>query len=55
MLHTKPGVERVQALADVSRSVLCCYSNGTRAPIANPPSSAQLEGTPYDSHSPKLQ
>ena len=27
---------------------LCC-SNETRAPIANPPSSAQLEGTPYHS------
>ena len=46
MLHTKPDVERVQALADISRSALCCYSNGTRVPIANPPSSAQLEGTP---------
>jgi len=39
----KPGIERVQALADISRS---------RAPIANPPNSAQLGGTPY--HSPKL-
>jgi len=42
----KPGIERVQALADISRSVLCCHSNETRAPIANPPKSAQLEGTP---------
>jgi len=25
---------------------LCCYSNETRAPIANPPNSAQLDGTP---------
>jgi len=32
--------------------VLCCYSNGTSAPIANPPNTAQLEGTTY--HSPKL-
>jgi len=31
----------------------CCHSNETRAPIANPPNSAQLGGTPY--HSPKLQ
>ena len=31
---------------------LCCHSNETRAPIANPPNSAQLEGTPY--HSLKL-
>jgi len=35
----------VQALADISRSALCCHSNETRAPIANPPNSAQLEGT----------
>jgi len=25
----------------------CCHSNETRAPIANPPNSAQLEGTLY--------
>jgi len=31
---------------------LCCHSNATRAPIANPPDSAQLGGTPY--HSLKL-
>jgi len=30
----------------------CCHSNETRAPIANPPDSAQLEGTAY--HFPKL-
>jgi len=35
----------VQALADSSLSALCCHSNETRAPIANPPNSAQLEGT----------
>jgi len=45
----KPGIERVQALADISRSALCCQSNETRAPVANPPDSAQLEGTPYHS------
>jgi len=44
---------RVQALADISRSALCCHSNETRAPMANPPNSEQLEGTPY--HSSKLQ
>ena len=38
--------ERVQALADISRSALCCHSNETRAPIPIPPNSAQLEGTP---------
>jgi len=38
------SIERLQALADISRSSLCCYSNETRA---NPPNSAQLEGTPY--------
>jgi len=31
---------------------LCCHSNATRAPIANPPNSAQLGDSPY--HSPKL-
>jgi len=30
----------------------CCHSNATRAPVANPPSSAQLGGIPY--HSSKL-
>jgi len=48
----QPGIERVQALADISRSALCCNSNETRAPISNPPNSTQLQGTPY--HSPKL-
>jgi len=36
----------IQALADISRSALCCHSNETRALIPNPPNSAQLEGTP---------
>ena len=31
---------------------LCCHSNATRAPIANPRNSAQLGGIPY--HSPKF-
>jgi len=48
----KRAIERVQALADISRSALCCHSNETRAPITNPSNSAQLKGTPY--HSPKL-
>ena len=43
----KPGIEQVQALADISRSVLCCHSNETYAPIANLPNSPQLGGTPY--------
>jgi len=47
----QPGIEQVQALDDISRSALCGHSNETDAPIANPPNSAQLEGTPY--HSPK--
>jgi len=42
----KPGTERVQALTDILCSALCCHSNETCAPIANPPNSAQLEGTP---------
>ena len=33
------GIERAQALTDISRSALCCHSNETGAPIANPPSS----------------
>jgi len=33
------------------RAALCCHSNETRPPIANPPNSAQLGGNPY--HSPK--
>jgi len=39
---TKPGTERVQALADISRSpyMLSC------APVANPPNSAKLGGAP---------
>ena len=48
-MNHKPGIERVQALADISRSVLCCHNNETRAPIANPPNSPQLAGTPYHS------
>jgi len=46
LLLLKPGIERVQALADISHLALCCRCNETRAPIANPPNSAQLEGTP---------
>jgi len=38
-----------QELADIYSSAICCHSNETRAPIANPPNSAQLEGTPYHS------
>ena len=41
----QPGIEWVQALADISRSALRFHSNETRAPIANPPNIAQLEGT----------
>jgi len=45
----QPGIERAQALADISPSVLCCHSKETHAPIANPPNSAQLEDSPYHS------
>jgi len=41
----KPGIERLQALADTSRSGYVVI-----APNANPPNSAQLEGT--SDHSP---
>jgi len=37
----EPGIEPVQALADITRSALCCHSNENRAPIANPPNCAQ--------------
>ena len=48
----EPVIQRVQALADILCSALCYHSNETRAPIANPPNSVQLEDTPY--HSPNL-
>jgi len=37
----EPSIERVQALADIFALALCCHSNTTRAPIANPSNSAQ--------------
>ena len=43
---TEPGIEGVQALTEISHSALCCHSNKTRAPIANPSNSAQLVGSP---------
>jgi len=49
MQINKPGVERVQALTDVSRSALCCHSNETRVLIVN---QCTTRGNPY--HSPKL-
>ena len=49
VLIYQPGIERGQALADISRSALCCHINETRAPTANPANSAQLRGT--SSHS----
>jgi len=47
----------MHALTDILHLALyafavCCHSKETHAPIANPPHSAQQEGTPY--HSPKL-
>jgi len=42
----KPGIERVQALADISCLVVCCHSDKTSAAIANLPNSAQLEAPP---------
>ena len=44
--HFGHNSQPVQALADISRSGLCCLSNETSAPTANPLTSAQLEGTP---------
>jgi len=47
--YMEPGIHGVglKAIADISRSALCCHSNESRAPIANPSHSAQLEGTLY--------
>jgi len=45
---SKPGRQWVQALADISHLALC-HRNKTCAPTANPPNTAQLEGTPYHS------
>jgi len=42
-MKKETGIERVQALADISRSALC-GSSETLAP--NLPSNAQVEGTP---------
>jgi len=39
-------MERVQALADILHSALCCHSNETYALIANLPNGAQLEALP---------
>ena len=41
-LRLQPGIKRVQALADISRSALCCQINETRAPTENRPNTAQL-------------
>jgi len=57
-MQKKTSIVRVRALADISVSALCCHSNETRAPTANPPNNAQLEGTPIIPgtlyHSPNL-
>jgi len=45
-LLRQSGIQRVQVLADISHSALCCHSNETRAPIANLPNTAQLEALP---------
>ena len=36
----------MQALDDISRSALCCHSNATCEPIANPPNSAEPPTVP---------
>jgi len=40
----EPSIEPVQALADISRSRYVAAHNATRAPLTNPPNSAQLGG-----------
>jgi len=41
-----------KAISSQAYICVCCHSNKTRAPIANLPNSAQIEGSPYNS--PKL-
>jgi len=43
-------VRRYMHLQYIRHVHMCCHSNETCAPTANPPNSAQIEGTPY--HSP---
>jgi len=49
---TQPAVHTMSSYRGMDASLqlgfaLCCHSNATRAPIANPPNSAQLEGSLY--------
>ena len=53
----QPAVRTMSSYRGMDASLLlgfalCCHSNATRAPIANPPNSAQLGGSLY--HAPKL-
>jgi len=47
-MYFKQPYRSSRTLDDISRSALCscCHSNETRASIANPLNTAQLEGTP---------
>ena len=44
--QNQPGIQRVQALTDISCSAICCHSNETCVPTANLSNTEQLEGTP---------
>jgi len=51
----QPAVRTISSYRGIDASLylgfaLCCHSNATRAPIANPPNSAQLGGSLYDAH-----
>ena len=50
-VRTMPSYRGMDASLELGFA-LCCHSNATRAPIANPPNSAQLGGSLY--HAPKL-
>ena len=55
--HTPLSVHTMSSYRGMHASLklgfaLCCHSNTTRAPIVNPPNSAQLGGSLY--HAPKL-
>jgi len=54
---TQPAVRTMSSYRGMDASLLpgfalCCHSNATRVPLANPPNSAQLGGSLY--HTPKL-
>ena len=56
MSHIQRGryTASTSVLVDIRIKRVCCHSNETRAPIANPPNSAQLEDMDTHYHSAKV-